>query len=285
MFERYTEKARRAIFFSRYEASHYGSVEIDTEHLLLGLLRENKNLNRWLPKLTLETIRQCIDDCSPKRRQVPTSEDLPLTPAARRVLKYAADEAELLAHKHIGTEHLLLALFDEQNCLAANLLRDAGADRAVIRTQLSNLAQQQQSHIKSIPGHEKPSVFASPIVIHGVLRNARHVRDAFQRCRMYNWKWHKRSWSNVDIVIEKNTGRVSFDLGLSDGNQEFSLVKGGWTRDHCRICHWELFESKNEADADHGTGWTNGRDWVCTECYDKFWDRPDFIAGSFGDMT
>ena len=50
MFERFTEKARRTIFFARYEASQYGSPEIDTEHLLLGLLRENKALHRWLPK-------------------------------------------------------------------------------------------------------------------------------------------------------------------------------------------------------------------------------------------
>jgi hypothetical protein len=50
MFERYTEKARRVIFFSRYEASQFGSPKIDTEHLLLGLIREDKALYRWLPK-------------------------------------------------------------------------------------------------------------------------------------------------------------------------------------------------------------------------------------------
>jgi ATP-dependent Clp protease ATP-binding subunit ClpC len=52
MFERYTEKARRVIFFSRYEASQYGAQAIDTEHLLLGLLRENKPLYRWFEKTT-----------------------------------------------------------------------------------------------------------------------------------------------------------------------------------------------------------------------------------------
>jgi Zn-finger protein len=54
-------------------------------------------------------------------------------------------------------------------------------------------------------------------------------------------------------------------------------------KDHCAICHRPLYQSKD--DAEHGSGYTNGRDWVCTECYDKFWQRPDFIAGSFSDIT
>lgn len=62
MFERYTEKARRVIFFARYEASRYGSPDINSEHLLLGLLREDKALGRWLPKTNPETIAQQIDD-------------------------------------------------------------------------------------------------------------------------------------------------------------------------------------------------------------------------------
>jgi ATP-dependent Clp protease ATP-binding subunit ClpC len=90
MFERYTEKARRVIFFARYEASHYGSPEIDTEHLLLGLLREDKTLHHWLPKTNHETVRHRIDEHSPKRPSTSTHVDLPLSEAGNRVLKYAA---------------------------------------------------------------------------------------------------------------------------------------------------------------------------------------------------
>ena len=50
MFERYTERARRVIFFARYEASNYGSRHIETEHLLLGLLREDRELGKWFPE-------------------------------------------------------------------------------------------------------------------------------------------------------------------------------------------------------------------------------------------
>ena len=64
MFERYTEKARRVIFFARYEASQYGSPYIETEHLLLGLMREDKALaNRFLRQQgSIESIRKEIED-------------------------------------------------------------------------------------------------------------------------------------------------------------------------------------------------------------------------------
>jgi ATP-dependent Clp protease ATP-binding subunit ClpC len=83
MFERYTEKARRVIFFGRYEACQYGSPEIYTEHLLLGLLRENKALHRWLPKTDPETIRRRVDDERLRERPpISTKVDLPLSAAA-----------------------------------------------------------------------------------------------------------------------------------------------------------------------------------------------------------
>jgi ATP-dependent Clp protease ATP-binding subunit ClpC len=78
MFERYTEKARRVIFFARYEASQFGSQAIETEHLLLGLLREDKALaHRFLPAKT-EDIYRTIETATIKREKVSTSVDLPL---------------------------------------------------------------------------------------------------------------------------------------------------------------------------------------------------------------
>src|SRR5207302_7332214 len=121
------------------------------------------------------------------------------------------------------------------------------------------------------------------IEIHRVRRNVERVRDAVERCRMYNWHWDKRPWTNVDIVIARKTGKVSFDLGLASDSANFELVKAGWKKDHCFICRWELFESKD--DAEHGTGYTNGHDWLCTECYTKFWERPDFFSSSYSDIT
>jgi ATP-dependent Clp protease ATP-binding subunit ClpC len=139
MFERYTEKARRVIFFARYEASQLGSPYIESEHLLLGLIREDKALaNRFLRShAAVESIRKQIEAHTQVREKVSTSVDLPLSHECKRVLAYAAEEAERLSHKHIGTEHLLLGLLREEKCFAAEILHERGLRLATIREELA----------------------------------------------------------------------------------------------------------------------------------------------------
>ena len=144
MFERYTEKARRVIFFARYEASQFGSPYIETEHLLLGLLREDKALtNRFLRShASVESIRKQIEGHTTIREKVSTSVDLPLSNECKRVLAYAAEEAERLSHKHIGTEHLLLGLLREEKCFAAEILHERGLKLVAIREELARATQE-----------------------------------------------------------------------------------------------------------------------------------------------
>ncbi len=144
MFERYTEKARRVIFFARYEASQFGSPYIETEHLLLGLLREDKALtNRFLRShASVDSIRKQIEGHTTIREKVSTSVDLPLSNECKRVLAYAAEEAERLSHKHIGTEHLLLGLLREEKCFAAEILHERGLKLLAIREELSRATQE-----------------------------------------------------------------------------------------------------------------------------------------------
>src|SRR5262245_22023616 len=111
MFERYTEKARRAIFFSRYEASKFGASQIEAEHILLGLILEDKNLLAWVfqgSHAGFESIRKEIEGRTVARERVSLQIDLPLSGEAKRVLTFAAEESETLGNQHIGTEHLLL---------------------------------------------------------------------------------------------------------------------------------------------------------------------------------
>src|SRR6201994_2728725 len=144
MFERYTEKARRVIFFARYEASQFGSPYIETEHLLLGLLREDKALaNRFLRShAAVESIRKQIEGHTTIREKVSTSVDLPLSHECKRVLAYGAEEAERLNHKHIGTEHLLLGLLREEKCFAAEILHERGLRLSTIREELARTSQE-----------------------------------------------------------------------------------------------------------------------------------------------
>ena len=135
MFERYTEKARRTIFFARYEASNIGSPYIETEHILLGLLREDKSLtNRFLRShASVESIRRQIEQHATIREKISTSVDLPLSNECKHVLAYAAEEAERLAHNFIGTEHLLLGILREKVCFAAGLLRQFAVEADTVR--------------------------------------------------------------------------------------------------------------------------------------------------------
>ena len=154
MFERYTERARRVIFFARYEASQFGSTTIETEHLLLGLIREDKNLtNRFLRNSSsLENIRKEIEGRTTIREKVSTSIDLPLSNECKRILAYANEEAERLNHRHIGTEHLLLGILREEKCVAAEMLHERGLRLVAIREELARSVPDSQAH-----GTEGPS--------------------------------------------------------------------------------------------------------------------------------
>jgi ATP-dependent Clp protease ATP-binding subunit ClpC len=147
MFERYTEKARRVIFFARYEASQFGSPYIETEHLLLGLLREDKALaNRFLRShAAIESIRKQIEAHTTVREKVSTSVDLPLSHECKRVLAYGAEEAERLSHKHIGTEHLLLGLLREEKSFAAEILHERGLRLSAVREEIARSASEKST--------------------------------------------------------------------------------------------------------------------------------------------
>lgn len=135
MFERYTEKARRAIFFGRYEASEFGSRLIETEHILLGILREEKVLVLRLLNLpeAFEVLRKEIENHTAAGEKIATSVDLPLSNESKRALVYAAEEAEQMAHKNIAGGHLLLGLLREEKCFAADLLSQRGVTLASAR--------------------------------------------------------------------------------------------------------------------------------------------------------
>ena len=142
MFERYTERARRVIFFARYEASQLGSPSIETEHLLLGLIREGKGLTSRLfskNNLPMEEVRKEIETRSPYREKVSTSVDIPLSPDSKRVLGYAAEEAERMLHNYIGTEHILLGLLREESSVAATILAERGMRLPAVRDDIKEI--------------------------------------------------------------------------------------------------------------------------------------------------
>ena len=154
MFERYTEKARRVIFFARYEASQFGAPSIEPEHLLLGLMREDKTLTgRFFPRaqITIEAIRREIEGRTLLRERIPTSVELPLAPETKRVLHYSHEESDRLQHRHIGTEHLLLGLLREERSMAAQILFERGLRLNAVREEIARQSGADARHRKDIP--------------------------------------------------------------------------------------------------------------------------------------
>lgn len=164
MFERYTEKARRAIFFARYEAQQFGAPQIETEHLLLGLLREDQALTRQFlgPDSSVQSIRDEIESRTPARAAIAGSADMKLSNQSKRVLAYAAEEAESLGHRHIGTEHLLLGLLREEKCRAAAILREAGVSLRQVRKEV--MKSPPPSVQPGTPATGRPTVIGEPYV-------------------------------------------------------------------------------------------------------------------------
>ncbi|HEX3470192.1 MAG TPA: Clp protease N-terminal domain-containing protein [Silvibacterium sp.] len=154
MFERYTEKARRAIFFARYEASGFGLQFIDSNCLLLGLVRENGQIStQWLA-LDATDLHRLVESQTIKLKPVPTNVDLPLTHEVQRVLAHAAEEAEQLAHPHIGIEHLFLGLLREPETFAARRIKERGLTpeqiRAAVAQELSGREPKENPQTSSV---------------------------------------------------------------------------------------------------------------------------------------
>jgi ATP-dependent Clp protease ATP-binding subunit ClpA len=136
MFERYTEDARRVLFFARYEATKLGGLSIAPEHVLLGLVREgHRRLREMLSaaSVTLEDARRMVEAHAAAGASVPLEKEIPFQPATSRILQFAASEADALGHPYIGSEHLLLGMLRGEDAVAAAYLTRAGVQLSKAR--------------------------------------------------------------------------------------------------------------------------------------------------------
>ena len=128
-------------FFARYEALQYGSQVIAPEHILLGLMREDKTLSaRFFPfhrPLTVDSIRRDVEERIVRRDRIPQSSELHLSGATKQILFYANDESRQLKNRHIGPEHLLLGIVREEKSVAAEILFGYGLRLNNVRDEMS----------------------------------------------------------------------------------------------------------------------------------------------------
>jgi len=141
VFERYNERARRVLFFARYEASQWGTKSIEAEHVLRGLLREDDSIVARVVSqagTSKEAILAALDQ-QPRGRAIPTSVEIPFSAELKLAFVLAAEEANLLGHQHIGPEHLLLGLLHEGRSRAAGILRQQHIDLDGVRDFIRSL--------------------------------------------------------------------------------------------------------------------------------------------------
>lgn len=151
MFEKFTERGRKIIIYAKEEAERRQNDYLGTEHLLLAVLREEDSLPVAILKkmgLSIEDLRMEIERNLPLGNNILTFGDVPFTPRAKKVLELAVEEARLLGHSYIGSEHLLLGLVREDEGIAGKILRNYGANLLGARQLAINLSMKTAPHVK-----------------------------------------------------------------------------------------------------------------------------------------
>jgi len=218
MFERYTERARRVLFFARYEASQFGSVSIETEHLLLGLVREGKGLTSRIftrSDIALESIRKEIEGRTVLRQKVAPSVDIPFSAETKRALQYASDEADRLLHTYIGTEHLLLGILREDRSIAAAILMERGLRLNAVRDDVVALLNEKNapaSRAKDVPLLAEFSRDLTDAASRKVLDPLVGREDEVERVQQVLCR---RTKNNAVLIGEPGVGKTAIVEGLA----------------------------------------------------------------------
>jgi ATP-dependent Clp protease ATP-binding subunit ClpC len=240
MFERFTERARQVVVLAQDEARALKHNYIGTEHILLGLLREEEGLAaRVLESLdiTVEEVRAQVARIVGQGDEVTTGQ-IPFTPRAKKVLELALREALSLGHNYIGTEHILLGLVRENEGVAARILLDFDADAEKIRNEiirmLSGPGRRQQGGGGGAPGEKSKSSklldqfgrnltkLASEAKLDPVVGRQTEIERVMQILS-------RRTKNNPVLIGEPGVGKTAVVEGLAariSGNQVPELLKG-----------------------------------------------------------
>ncbi len=152
IFDRFTERAQKVMVYSQEEAIRLNHNYIGTEHILLGLIREGEGVAAQVLKnkgISLEAVRQQVEDAIGKGQQE-VEQVMGYTPRTKTILELSVEEARLLGHNYIGTEHLLLALIREGEGVAAQILLAMGLNFDGVRQEILSLLNEESP--KSKPG-------------------------------------------------------------------------------------------------------------------------------------
>ena len=154
--QRFTQRARRVLALAQEEAERMKHAYIGTEHLLLGLMKEEGGVaSRVLRELGLETrrVQEIVERLTGANKTAPTAK-VDLSPGTKRVLELAVDEARRMGHHYIGTEHLLLGLVRQNEGVAIDVLKKLGVSAEQIRRQTRRVLQESPTQQSNPPASQ-----------------------------------------------------------------------------------------------------------------------------------
>ena len=159
-FDKFTERARKVLALAQEEARRFNHNYIGTEHILLGLVREEEGMAAKILSnlgIGLNKVRAAVEFII-GRGEGSTQNEVGLTPRAKRVIELAVDEARLLGHQYIGTEHILLGLLREGEGVAAGVLESLGVSVDRVHAELNRAHSQSTAHPASRPTTKTPTL-------------------------------------------------------------------------------------------------------------------------------
>ncbi len=178
-FEKFSERARRVLSLAQEEAIRFNHNYIGTEHILLGLVRENEGVAaRVLANMNvdLQKVRSAVEFIIGRGERPVSGENIGLTPRAKKVIELAVDEARRMNHHYIGTEHLLVGLMREGEGVAAGVLESLGVSLEKARTEAQRILSQNPptgSHSGSRSSTRTPTLDQLGVDLTGLARNGK----------------------------------------------------------------------------------------------------------------
>ena len=219
MFERFTDKGRKIIILAREEAERHQNDYLGTEHLVLAILRESDGIALMILKkmgLSTEQIRLEIERNLPGGGTTMTFGEIPFSPRVKKVIEYGVEEARLLGHNHIGSEHLLLGLLREEEGIGGKILRSLGANLLTARqltvTFLRKSAPRERDRKSNTPALDEFGRDLTQLAQEGQLDPVIGRADEIERVLQI---LSRRTKNNPVLIGESGVGKTAIVEGLA----------------------------------------------------------------------
>jgi ATP-dependent Clp protease ATP-binding subunit ClpC len=220
MFEKFTDRGRKIIILAREEAEQYQNDYLGTEHLVLAILREGDGLALAVIKkmgLSPEHIRMEIERNLPSGGNTMTFGEIPFTPRVKQVIEYSADEAKLLGHNYIGSEHLLLGLLREEEGIGGKVIRSMGGNlltaRRLTMDLLRKTAPREKEKKSATPALDEFGRDLTQMATEGVLDPVIGRQDEIERVLQI---LSRRTKNNPVLIGESGVGKTAIVEGLAE---------------------------------------------------------------------